>query len=92
MVCIVGNKNDKYNYQQVKKEEAEKYTQSINAVYRSVSALNSYGINELFESLGKILLNGTKKENVIPQKKVKNVTLKTKDIKKPKKGGGCCKW
>ena len=43
LIFIVGNKNDLYEQEQVKKEEAEKYAKSINGIYRCVSALNSKG-------------------------------------------------
>ena len=91
LVCIVGNKSDRYNFQQVKKEEAENYTKSINGIYRCVSALNSYGIKELFEYIGKTLMNRNRKESSITVKTVQSISLKTDDKKKRKKGGGCCK-
>ena len=50
---IVGNKNDQYLNEQVKKEDAKKYANSINATYRCVSALEGSGINELFDFVGR---------------------------------------
>ena len=47
LIFVVGNKNDQYEHEQVKKDIAEKYAKSINATYRCVSALKSSGINEL---------------------------------------------
>ena len=93
LVCIVGNKSDRYNFQQVKKEEAENYSKSINGIFRCVSALNSYGVKELFEYIGKTLMNGTRKKSITTTKvkPVKNISLKTDDNKKRKKEGGCCK-
>lgn len=54
---IVGNKNDQYMMEQVKKEEAQKYANSINATYRCVSALDGSGINELFDYVGRSFFN-----------------------------------
>ena len=92
MICIVGNKSDKYNVLQVKKEEAENYAKSINAMYRTVSALNSYGIQELFESIGKELMGCIRKESQISIESVQSISLKTEDFEKTKKKKGCCKW
>ena len=58
-----------------------------------VSALSSYGVNELFETIGKTLLGKNRKESTsnITVKTVQSISLKTEDIKEKKKGGGCCK-
>ena len=36
--------------------------------------------------------DGNKKEPVVTKKNPQTVALRKDDIKKPKKGGGCCKW
>ncbi len=36
-------------------------------------------------------MNGNRKESTITVKTVQSISLKTDDIKKRKKGGGCCK-
>ncbi len=36
-------------------------------------------------------MNGKRKESTITVKTVQSISLKTDDIKKRKKGGGCCK-
>ena len=58
-----------------------------------VSALSSYGVNELFETIGKTLLGKNRKESTsnITMKTVQSISLKTEDIKEKKKGGGGCK-
>ena len=94
LVFIVGNKSDKYNIQQVKREDGENYAQSINGEFRLVSALSSYGVNELFENIGKILVGNNRKESTSSNISVKmenRISLKKEDIKDKKKGGGCCK-
>ena len=99
LIYIVGNKSDKYDVQQVKKEEAEKYAKSINGNFRLVSALKSNGIKELFEEIGKTLINNNKKiikpdndnnNNNNQKEKMKKIELKKNDIKLSKKKG-CCK-
>ena len=53
-IFIVGNKNDQYEHEQVKKDIAEQYAKSINAKFRIVSALKlDGGINELFDCVAK---------------------------------------
>ncbi len=64
---VVGNKNDLYGIEKIKKSEAEEYTKSIKGVYRCVSALNSTGINELFDLIGQDLLNNQGRESVIDE-------------------------
>ena len=88
-IFIVGNKNDLYAEEQVKKTEVEDYTKSINATYRCVSALTSDGIQELFECIGRTLLLG-KNESQSKSEEEKNENNNniklTKNKKKNKKG------
>ena len=82
--------------EQVNKEEAENYAKSINGFYRCVSALdaNSGGISELFESVGKELLQIKERE----VRESENIKIEKKDTtsdqnqkeKVNKKKGGCC--
>ena len=65
-IFVVGNKNDQYEYEQVKKDIAEQYAKSINATLRIVSALKvNGGINELFDCVAKSFFvnNGDKDTN-----------------------------
>ena len=78
-------------------KEAEEYAKSVNGIFRLVSALNANGIKELFEFIGKTLYDKNKKEikennnnNNNQTENMKNIELKTDDIKIPKKKG-CCK-
>ena len=68
----------------------EKYAESLNGIYRCVSALNSYGIKELFEYIAKTLFNKNKKEIKIPLNNKENISLNSNDIQKKKKTH-CCK-
>ena len=60
LLYVVGNKNDQYEHEQIKKNIAIQYSKSINATYRCVSALKSEGINELFDCIGRSLGRCTK--------------------------------
>ncbi len=91
-VFIVGNKNDLYDKEQVKKTDAKEYAKSINGTFRCVSALTADGILELFECIGKTLLigkdeNETKEEE---QNKVIVISNKKNNKKNGKNGKKCC--
>ena len=93
LVFIVGNKNDMYLNEQVKKNVAEEYTKSINGTYRCVSALKSTGIKELFEYVGQSLLKVEARESngddLMKPKSNKEFSLKKDESKTPKKRK-CC--
>ena len=93
IVYLVGNKNDLYASEQVKKEDAQKYAKSIKATYRCVSALNSSGIDELFESVANSVY--VKKNGEIKTKDPEDIYIKELKIQpelkvKRKRRGGCC--
>jgi GTPase involved in cell partitioning and DNA repair len=87
---IVGNKSDLYEKEAVSKSDSEEYAKSIEAGIRYISALNGNGVKELFEFIGKSLLNNKGKENNKEEdakEKKQQFSLK-KDTKKKKKK--CC--
>ena len=96
LIFVVGNKNDLYEHEQIKKEDAEEYAKSINGQYRCVSALDSTGINELFLCIGKTLLNTEEVESPLEEETSKKnnneFTLKKEEEEKPKKNkkAKCC--
>jgi small GTP-binding protein len=55
--CLVGNKNDLYEEEKVSEKEAQEFADSINAIFKSTSALSNTGIPNLFENIGKKILN-----------------------------------
>ena len=54
--CLVGNKNDLYEKEEVSSPEGEEYADSIKAIFKSTSAKSNYGISNLFENIGKKIL------------------------------------
>jgi len=54
---VVGNKSDLYENEQVTDEEGKKFAKEINAIFKITSALSNTGIDRLFESIGKKILN-----------------------------------
>ena len=57
LLGIVANKNDLYNEMQVTKEEGLKLANEIGGIFQMTSAKSGFGINNLFENLGKKYLN-----------------------------------
>ena len=93
-IFVVGNKNDQYEYEQVKKDVAEKYAKSINASLRIVSALKvDGGINELFDCVAKsFFVNIEDKDTNGEEPKEKEEPKKSFSIGPKKKNGKkkCC--
>ena len=54
---VVGNKSDLYENEQVSDEEGKKFAKEINAIFKLTSALSNTGIDRLFETIGKKILN-----------------------------------
>ena len=55
--CLVGNKNDLYEEEKISEKDAQEFADSINAIFKSTSALSNVGIPNLFENIGKKILN-----------------------------------
>lgn len=55
MLIIVGNKIDLYDSMMVTEIEGEKFAMENEAIFYLVSSANGEGINELFETIGKII-------------------------------------
>ena len=88
---VVGNKNDLYENELVKKEEAQNYAKSIKAEYMCVSALKPSGINELFECVGKKLCQKVKSEPTEDSLAISTSNIVVNENKKLKnKKKNCC--
>jgi Ras-related protein Rab-5C len=84
---LVGNKLDLYNYNQMKENEAKEWADSIEAIYCETSAKTNDGIYELFEKIGKKILNPNYNYNNIDQKEKELYEKKKKEKKKYKDDG-----
>ena len=62
LIAIVGNKSDKYEFEEVNEDEVKEFCNSINAIYKVTSAALGEGINELFDVIGNKLLTPEKVE------------------------------
>ena len=55
--ALAANKSDLYQEQEVQNEEGKKFAEEIGAIFASTSAKNASGINELFEHIGKKIID-----------------------------------
>ena len=51
IIAIAGNKEDLVDNETITYEEAMKFADSINAMYRKTSAKNNYGIEQIFKDI-----------------------------------------
>ena len=57
ILALVANKVDLYKDEQITNEKGKAYADEIKAIFQNTSALSNYGIDKLFENLGKKYLN-----------------------------------
>ena len=48
-MALAGNKDDKYEHQEVSENEAKMFAKEINAIFQKTSAKQSRGVDELFK-------------------------------------------
>ncbi len=84
---LVGNKLDLYNYTQIKKNEAKMWADSIEAMYFETSAKTNEGIDDLFEKIGKRILDPNFNFNNNEQKEKELYEKRKKEKKKYKDDG-----
>ena len=53
ILAMAGNKSDLYQYEEVKSSEVKKFAKEINAIYKSTSAKEGKGIEDLFTLIAK---------------------------------------
>ena len=51
--AVVANKTDLYEVQQVKDEDGKAFAKEINGIFQATSAKSDFGINKLFENVGR---------------------------------------
>ena len=57
VMVVAGNKNELSEQKEISDEEVEEWAKSIGAVFFSISAKNGNGINEMFEYIGRKLID-----------------------------------
>ena len=86
---MTGSKSDLYLKDKISEEEARKFANEINAVFKLTSAMNNQGIDELFEELAVKYYEN--QENIIKnENKDKRFTLENNNIDDVIKKKKCC--
>ena len=97
ILCIIANKSDLIQEEQVDEGEARKYAGKINAIFAVTSAKDNAGINDLFIEISKKYSGSDsafiveEKDEVEEIRKVRKESVKiTTDSQKKGKKKGCC--
>ena len=64
IIGLAGNKNDKYEEQQVPTEEGQKYADKINAIFSEISAMDHESIEILFNKVLKVFVEKEKEKEI----------------------------
>ena len=84
IIAIVANKNDLYDSQQVKDEEAREFANSIKAIFQSTSAKSDSGITSLFDNIGQKYFNPDYDCSALDQRQTEEYLRKKKEDKQKK--------
>ena len=86
ILAIVPNKNDLYGDQQVSDEIGQKFADDIGAIFQSTSALSNNGINQLFDHIGRRIIDPDYDYKDLDKKARANYNLKKKKEKEKNSG------
>jgi len=92
ILAIAANKSDNYQNELVDVNEGKELARKLNAIFKSTSALNSQGIDELFLIIGQKFLDPSYVINIstsLPKSESNNSKL-LKNPKKIKEKKRCC--
>ena len=91
---IIGNKIDLEKERQITKESLNKFCQSRNIKGMEVSAKNDVNVNECFETLAKLIIEGKSKEQLIERyseaRRSRGKSVISKSSHKSKNKKKCC--
>jgi len=91
---IIGNKIDLDKERQITKESLDKFCQSRNIKGMEVSAKNDVNVNECFETLAKLIIEGKSKEQLIERyseaRRSRGKSVISKSSHKSKNKKKCC--
>ena len=82
ILAVVANKNDLYGDQQVSDEIGQKFADDIGAIFQSTSALSNNGINQLFDHIGRRIIDPDYDYKDLDKKARANYNLKKKKRKR----------
>ena len=93
ILALAANKSDMYENELVNLNEGKELARQLNAIFKSTSALNSKGIDDLFLSIGKKFLDPTYSVNIsncTEKSETRNNSKTLKIPKKSKEKKKCC--
>ena len=93
ILALAANKSDMYENELVDLKEGKELARQLNAIFKSTSALNSKGIDDLFLSIGKKFLDPTYTVNIsncTEKSETRNNSKTLKIPKKAKEKKKCC--
>ena len=93
ILALAANKSDMYENELVGLNEGKELARQLNAIFKSTSALNSKGIDDLFLSIGKKFLDPTYTVNIsncTEKSETRNNSKTLKIPKKAKEKKKCC--
>jgi len=93
ILALAANKSDMYENELVDLHEGKELARQLNAIFKSTSALNSKGIDDLFLSIGKKFLDPTYSVNIsncTEKSETRNNSKTLKIPKKAKEKKKCC--
>ena len=85
ILALAANKSDMYENELVDLNEGKELARQLNAIFKSTSALNSKGIDDLFLSIGKKFLDPTYSVNISNCTEKSETRSNSKTLKIPKK-------
>ena len=85
ILALAANKSDMYENELVNLNEGKELARQLNAIFKSTSALNSKGIDDLFLSIGKKFLDPTYSVNISNCTEKSETRNNSKTLKIPKK-------
>ena len=65
IIAVAANKSDLYTQEKVPEMEVREFAQKIGAIFRNTSAMTSDGIDDLFVSIGKKILDPNYKDDAV---------------------------
>ena len=87
---IAGNKIDLYEEEKVNQEEAKKFSDSIDAIYKTTSAKENTYIDDLFKDLGRKFINSSLFKQLLSEKEEEKKSKVNLDVNSNKKNKKWC--
>ena len=87
---LIGNKNDLVDDKEITTEEGQKFANRNNMQFIETSAKMNTNVTEAFETLGKLMIEFSSKQNLLTQQKKETKKLSSSSGKDLNSKKGCC--